>query len=124
MDREGQALALLPCWVIDWGRPQRRAWLSKPGGCHLTSLVASDGKFFLEGRSEGRPSRAATQMFLFLVSLIRKVPPSPLKRSGQGSREKLEVLLPCAAFSRNEVEAKGKKDQLEKVLQFPSLLSG
>ena len=43
---------------------------------------------------------------LFLESLIRKVIYSPLERSGQRSREKLKVLLPC--FSVNEMETQKK----------------
>jgi len=61
------------------------------------------------------------------VSLFRKVIPSPLKRSGPESREKQEMVLSCAAFSRNEVETqkeipmKGKSLRHKK--EFPLLLA-
>ena len=66
------------------------------------SLASSFLKSNLSGTPPGLPRRPT--VFFFLVSLFRKVIPSPLKRSGPESREKQEKVLPCASFSRNEVE--------------------
>lgn len=81
--------------------------------CH--SLASSFLKADLSGTPPGLPRRPI--VFVCLVSSFRKVIPSHLKRSGPGSREKQEMVLPCASFSRNEVETQKEIPMKEKSLR-------
>lgn len=97
-----------PAMFSHWlGLPKKKnmafkLWRLSTNFTCCNSLSSSFWKGDPSGTPPGLPHRPT--VFLFLLSLIRKVTLSSLKRNGQGSREKLAVLLPCASFSRNEVE--------------------
>lgn len=96
-----------PATFSHWlGLPKKnmafKIWRLSTNFTRCNSLASSFLKGDLSGTPPGLPHRPT--VFLFLLSLIRKVTLSSLERNGQGSREKLAVLLPCVSFSRDEEE--------------------